>query len=69
MSADPRLTYLSTQDACTFLGYTGTWRLRSLYRWIEANGVPKFYRSPRRMRLRLSDLLEVLQRGGKSRAA
>jgi hypothetical protein len=61
---DPRWIYLSTEEACTFLGYVGRWRLRSLYRWVEANGVPKFYRSPRRLRLRLSDLLAVLKRGG-----
>lgn len=63
---DPRLVFLTSQAACAFLGYTGRWRLRSLYRFIEANGTPKHYRSPRRFLLRLSDLLAVLKRGGVS---
>lgn len=68
-SSDPRFVFLTTQAACDRLGYTGRWRLRSLYRFIEANGIPKYYRSPRRFLVRLSDLLAVLKRGGVSHAS
>jgi len=67
--SDPRFVYLTSTQACAFLGYEGRWKLRSLYRWIAANGVPRHYRSPRRFLLRLSDLIAVLTRGGRSHAS
>lgn len=57
--------YLTSQQACDFLGYTGEWRLRSLYRFIDANGVPKHYRSPRRFLIKRVDLESVLRHGGR----
>lgn len=59
--------WLSTLEACDYLGYRGTHRLRSLYRFLQVNGVPVGRLSPRRLRIKRSDLDAVLRRGGKGR--
>lgn len=42
-----RSPWLTTREACEYLRYVGKHRLRSLYRFLERNGVPTSRRSPR----------------------
>jgi hypothetical protein len=48
--------YLTTAEACDYLRFTGADRLNSLYRFLEAHGVPKRYRSARRLLVSRADL-------------
>lgn len=41
--------WMTTREACEYLRFTGSDRLNSLYRFIEAKG--KRYRSPKRLLL------------------
>lgn len=42
-----RSPWLTTQEACDYLRYTGKHRLRSLYKFLARNGVPTSRRSAR----------------------
>jgi hypothetical protein len=48
--------WLRTDEACEYLRYRGKHQLRSLYRFIERNGIPTSRRSPRAILLLKSDL-------------
>ena len=56
------LRWLNTEQACAYLAFTGTDRLHSLYRWLDAQGVRRFYRSPRRVVVLRTDLDDALRR-------
>jgi hypothetical protein len=52
--------FFRTDEACAYLGYRGRHALRSLYRWIERNGVRTMRRSPRCILIRKSDIDQVI---------
>lgn len=65
---DPfRGPWFTTEIACQYLCFTGVDRLNSLYRWLEANGVPKSYRSPKRLLIAKRDIDEALRKPGAAR--
>lgn len=54
--------WLSSQQACAYLGFTGVGRLTSFYRFVKTHGINKHWISPRRLRFRQSQLDRALER-------
>jgi len=66
----PDPIWLTTDKACAHLCFTGKDRLRSLYAFIKAKGIPKHYRGKRTLLLDRHDLDAAVQgRGGYRRRA
>lgn len=61
--------WLSSQEACAYLRFTGADRLHSLYRFIQAHGITKRYRSPKRLLLKRADLDRALDGAPRRRNA
>lgn len=57
--------WLTTDEACAYLRYTGKHRLRSLYKFIARNEVKTSRRSARRLLIARRDLDQTVERGGK----
>lgn len=55
--------WLTTIEACAYLRYTGKHKLRSLYKFIERNGVKVARRSPRKLLIARVDLDEAIGAG------
>lgn len=52
--------WLTTQEACAYLRFDGPARLRSLYRFLTTHGIPRIYRSPKRLLIARADLDQAL---------
>lgn len=52
--------WLTTREACAYLRFTGSDRLNSLYRFLNAHGVPRRWRSARRLLVLRQDLDRAL---------
>lgn len=59
--------WMTTREACEYLRFTGSDRLNSLYRFIEAKGIRKRYRSPKRLLLSRADIDAALAGVGAAR--
>lgn len=53
--------WLTTHEAAAYLRYEGKSRLLSLYRFLRVNGVPKVYKSPRRLLIAKADIDRALK--------
>lgn len=56
VSVESGSPYLTTAEACVRLRYTGTHRLKSLYRFIKAKGLNVTHRSARCLLIKRADL-------------
>ena len=56
---DLRSPYFSTREACDYLRYTGTHRLRSLYRYLQRTGV-RTARAGRKVLVLRADLVRSI---------
>jgi hypothetical protein len=54
--------WMNTDQACEYLAFTGKDRLNSLYRWLDAQGVRRHYRSSMRLLLLRADLDDAIKR-------
>lgn len=52
--------WLTTREAADYLRYRGKHALRSLYRFLKANGIPIRHRSPRCLLIAKADLDRAL---------
>ncbi len=59
--------WFNSQTACEYLCFTGSDRLHSLYRWLDANGIPRQYRSPKRLLIAKRDIDQALRLPGTAR--
>ena len=55
--------FITTAEACDYLRYTGKHRLKSLYRFLERNGVKVTRRSARALLIQRKDLDEAIGAG------
>lgn len=59
-SATPTV-WMTSREACEYLRFTGKDRLHSLYAFLNAKGVPRYYRSTKSLMLKQSDLDRALE--------